>query len=101
MKNICVITGASSGIGKAFFLSLAKDKDFDFDEFWVIARSEDRLLALAKESEIPVRAIPLDLSSEESYESYRKLLEAEKLLPEFEKMLEDAVNNEEVIQVGE
>ena len=78
MKNICVITGASSGIGKEFFLSLAKDKDFDFDEFWVIARSEDRLLALAKESDIPVRAIPLDLSSEESYESYRKLLEAEK-----------------------
>ena len=30
-----------------------------------------------------------------------ELLEAEKLLPEFEKMLEDAVNNEEVIQVGE
>lgn len=30
-----------------------------------------------------------------------ELIEAEKLLPEFEKMLEDAVNNEEVIQVGE
>ncbi len=30
-----------------------------------------------------------------------ELVEAEKLLPEFEKMLEEAVNNEEVIQVGE
>jgi len=29
-----------------------------------------------------------------------ELIEAEKLLPEFEKMLEAAVNNEEVIQVG-
>ena len=30
-----------------------------------------------------------------------ELIEAEKLLPEFEKMLEDAVNNEEIVQVGE
>ena len=30
-----------------------------------------------------------------------ELIEAEKLIPQFEKMLEDAVNNEEVIQVGE
>ena len=46
MKNICVITGASSGIGKEFFVSIAKDKDFSFDEFWVIARNEDRLKEL-------------------------------------------------------
>ena len=77
MKNICVITGASSGIGKEFFVNLSKDKDFSFDEFWVIARSEERLKELSKLTDIPVRAIPLDLSDENSYESYKKMLEEE------------------------
>ena len=77
MKNICVITGASSGIGKEFFVSLAKDKDFSFDEFWVVARGEEKLKELAALCDIPVRAVALDLSDEKSYESYAKLLEAE------------------------
>ena len=77
MKNICVITGASSGIGKEFFVSLVKDKDFSFDEFWVIARSESRLKELSALCDIPVRAVSLDLSDENSYESYKKLLEEE------------------------
>ena len=37
MKNICVITGASSGIGKEFFVELISDKELRFDDFWVIA----------------------------------------------------------------
>ena len=77
MKNICVITGASSGIGKEFFVNLSKDKDFSFDEFWVIARSENRLKDLASLCDTPVRAISLDLSDENSYDSYKKLLEEE------------------------
>ena len=77
MKNICVITGASSGIGKEFFISLAKDKDFSFDEFWVVARNEDRLKELGSLCDIPVRAIALDLSDESSYESYKGILEEE------------------------
>ena len=44
-KKIAIVTGASSGIGKEFFLSL-KDKKDEFDEIWVIARSEDKLEAL-------------------------------------------------------
>ena len=75
MKNICVITGASSGIGKEFFLQITKDKRFSFDEIWVIARSEERLRALSELTDTPVVAIPLDLSREESYEEYAKLLE--------------------------
>ena len=77
MKNICVITGASSGIGKEFFLQITKDKHFAFDEIWVIARSKDRLLSLAALTSTPLRAIPLDLSREESYEEYAKLLQNE------------------------
>ena len=79
MKNICVITGASSGIGKEFFMSLAKDSDFNFDEIWAIARSEERLAALGALCDIPVKAIPLDLSREESYAAYEKLLSDEEV----------------------
>lgn len=78
MKNICVITGASSGIGKEFFKSLISDGDFSFDEFWVVARNAARLEALGKLTDIPVKAIPLDLSREESYDRYRDLLAKEK-----------------------
>ena len=76
MKNICVITGASSGIGKEFFVRLAADKDFSFDEIWVVARSAERLEALKELTDTPVVAVPLDLSREESYEEYAKLLAA-------------------------
>ena len=79
MKNICVITGASSGIGKEFFMSLSKDSDFNFDEIWAIARSEERLAALGALCDIPVKAIPLDLSREESYTAYEKLLSDEEV----------------------
>jgi len=78
MKNICVITGASSGIGKEFFKSLVADSDFSFDEIWVIARSSAKLEALQSLTDIKVRAIPLDLSRSESYDTYRDLLAEEK-----------------------
>ena len=78
MKNICVITGASSGIGKEFFVKLTADKDFSFDEFWVIARSADKLEELRSLTDIPVRTVTLDLSKEESYDEYKALLDAEK-----------------------
>lgn len=77
MKQICVITGASSGIGKEFFLKITKDADFKFDEMWVIARREDRLKELSELCDIPVKAIALDLSDENSYKEYEALLEKE------------------------
>ena len=77
MKKVCVITGASSGIGKEFFLSITKDSDFKFDEIWVIARREDRLKELAELCDIPVKAIPLDLTKESAYKEYETLLEQE------------------------
>ena len=65
MKNIAIVTGASSGIGKEFFLSLNHRKE-DLDEIWVIARSEEKLEALRSLTEIPLRVFPLDLSSQEA-----------------------------------
>lgn len=77
MKNIAIITGASSGIGKEFFLSLNERKE-GLDEIWVIARSADKLEALRTETDIPLRVIPLDLSSATATKELEQVLEAEK-----------------------
>ncbi len=76
MKNIAVITGASSGIGKQFALTL-KDQG-KFDEVWVIARNLRRLEALKKEIPFPLKAISLDLSDRASLKTYETLLAMEK-----------------------
>ena len=78
MKRICVITGASSGIGKEFFTEIAADTHFNFDEYWVIARNASRLEELKTLTETPIKVIPLDLSKESSFEEYKRLLEEEK-----------------------
>ncbi len=74
MKTIAIVTGASSGIGREFFLSL---KDERLDEIWVIARSSDKLNALQAETSIPVKAIPMDLSTANSAAKLEELLKAE------------------------
>ena len=76
MKNIAVITGASSGIGKEFTLDL-KNRD-TFDEVWVIARDREGLEKLKDEIPFPIKVIPMDLTKNESYEEYKKILEEEK-----------------------
>ena len=78
MKSICVITGASSGIGREFFTLLERDTDYSFNEIWVIARSADKLEELRSISETKIRVFPLDLSKEDSYESYKTILNEEK-----------------------
>ena len=50
--RIAVITGASSGMGKEFVLQL--DAQQDFDELWLIARREDRLLEIGKQTRAKV-----------------------------------------------
>lgn len=75
MKHIAVITGASSGIGKQFAITL-KDQG-TFDEVWVIARRADRLEQLKTEIPFPVKAISLDLSDKESFKKYESLLAEE------------------------
>ena len=73
MKKIAVITGASSGMGREFATRIAKE--YLLDELWVIARRADRLEELAQEIDVPVIAISLDLTREESIEAYRRRLE--------------------------
>lgn len=74
--RIAIVTGASSGIGKE--IAIAIDKEYTFDEIWLIARREERLLELAKGFKNKARAVALDLLKKEDIEAYAKLLEAEK-----------------------
>lgn len=76
MKNIAIITGASSGIGKQYFQTLvAKEK---FDEVWVIARSKEKLEALQEDTDTPLRVFALDLSKTESTDEIARVLNEEK-----------------------
>ena len=76
MKTIAVITGASRGIGKEFADRI--EEYGKVDEIWAIARNLDKLETLKDSVPVPVRAISLDLSKEESFAEYAALLEKEK-----------------------
>ena len=67
MKNIAIITGASSGMGEqcAYILS---DLFSGLDELWLIARREDRLKLVSDGCSVKARVMPLDLTNNSSYE---------------------------------
>jgi len=73
---IAIVTGASSGLGKAYVRKIARTEK-GVSEIWVIARREDRLNEL--KAEIPkCRVFPLDLTQEDDLVSLEKVLETEK-----------------------
>ena len=74
--RIGIITGASSGLGRAY--ARLVDKRMDLDELWLIARREERLVALAGELEHDCRILALDLTGEESGEILGRTLEGER-----------------------
>ena len=74
--KVAVITGASSGMGKEFALTLSTFGEFD--EVWLISRREDRLNELANKLSIKTRVLAFDLTKESSIEEYKSLLESEK-----------------------
>lgn len=75
-KKIIIITGASSGFGSDF--ARQTDKLFQFDEFWLIARREDKMRALAKELKTPCEVIKADLTSETDMKTISDKLTSEK-----------------------
>ncbi|MBR6739670.1 MAG: SDR family NAD(P)-dependent oxidoreductase [Clostridia bacterium] len=83
-----IITGASVGLGREF--ALAAMKQFpDIECYWLIARREEKLLEVGAELEgKTVKALPLDLCDENSFELLRQTLEAEK--PEVELLINNS-----------
>lgn len=75
--NIAIITGASAGLGQAFFDSVVRRYP-TLEQIWLIARRADRLEELAKGCPISVEVFPLDLTAEESYAAFEAKLAAEK-----------------------
>ena len=70
--SVAIITGASSGLGREFALQLYKNGDAD--EFYLIARREDRLLALAEELDGHAKIICADLTKKEGLDKIREAL---------------------------
>ena len=81
-QRIAIITGSSSGIGKAFVELLAKDNgEFfksPFDEIWAVARREDALNELA-ESVQGIKIVPVvaDLSDDSGIQVIEDKLKSE------------------------
>lgn len=66
--NIVIITGASSGIGREFALQM--DGHFGkIDEFWLVARSEERLEELGRSLKHRTRIFAMDLTEKTSLDS--------------------------------
>ncbi len=76
MKNIAIITGASSGIGKEFLLNIPKN--IDIDEIWVIAREKILLENLKENSSLNIKTFSIDLEDEPNLVKIKNLLEKEK-----------------------
>ncbi len=71
--KIAIVTGASSGLGRQFVLRL--DQKEELDEIWVIARREERLLALQKDCRTTLRPIPKDLTQKSAVRDIQALLD--------------------------
>ncbi|MCR5189010.1 MAG: SDR family NAD(P)-dependent oxidoreductase [Treponema sp.] len=80
MKRIAVITGASSGLGKAFTQQVSQN--YNFDEIWILARREDKLRELAEQINAKgnfktVRPVVMDVSGRQGAEAFKAYLEEE------------------------
>ena len=74
--NIAIITGASAGLGVSFFRSLCR-RHPELEAIWLIARREERLQELAKDSPIPAVVLPMDLTDPAAYDALAAKLQAE------------------------
>lgn len=75
--NIIVITGASSGIGLEFALQM--DSYFsNVDEFWLIARSRDKMEELAKVLVHRTRIFAMDITKEGQIDRLQDMLREKK-----------------------
>lgn len=76
MKNIAIVTGASSGMGRGLAIKISQR--YEIDEIWLIARRKDKLIELAEEIynnyNVNCVVIPTDLTREDSIDKIIKRL---------------------------
>lgn len=72
--KIAVVTGASSGMGREFVLSIDETYKTILDEIWVLARRKERLEELQGKVKTKLRIFPVDLMQQESYQIYVEAL---------------------------
>lgn len=76
--SVAIVTGASSGLGHEYVLALMKQHP-DIEEYWLIARREERLNAL--KAQMPgkrVKVLPLDLTDKACMSALQAALDEEK-----------------------
>lgn len=74
-RRIAVITGASSGLGRNYAISINRNPElWNVNEIWLIARRKDRLDALAEQLSLPTKILPLDLTSTEALSTFEEEL---------------------------
>lgn len=77
MKNIIIVTGASSGMGKEFIIQIL-EKEPNIDEIWAIARSKDKLNELKEKVSNKIVPISLNLSDEKDLLKFKNKIDKEK-----------------------
>ena len=95
MRDVYIVTGASSGMGRDFALEIAREFPGE-KELWLIARREDLLNSISvllKEEfdNLVVRIFPLDISGEVGSEKFNEILLKEQEREEF--VVKGLVNN--------
>ncbi len=74
--SIAIITGASSGIGSEFAKCLKEM--IGIEEFWFVARREERMEKLASELGVKAKIISADLTKDDGINKVKEALEEEK-----------------------
>ena len=72
--RIAIITGASSGMGRAFACQISRLYN-NLDELWVVARRTERLKELQEQLTLPVRTFDGDLQREYIFERVERELD--------------------------
>ncbi len=86
--SVAVITGASSGLGRAYVDAMLEIFP-EIDELWLIARRADRLAAIADTyPQKKIVPIPMDMADMKNYQMLQNNLETEK--PEIKLLINDA-----------
>lgn len=76
--SVAVVTGSSSGLGREY-VDVVVNEFPEIDEIWMVARRLERLNEIAEQyPQKKCKAIGLDLSKDESYETLGKILEENK-----------------------